>query len=154
MLRVAEFEASKQHCPRGNRSGKPLCWNFNPNSGCAAKGGECPFGLHRRMKRNGLHWTIQSKIARRGGFVGAKILTAPEIDGFIFSLRNAENDSWKAKKDPSIPNSNNATGGYTLIEKGESILPTWGIRKTIFQSRAAWARTLPPDYNIGIRSQC
>ena len=38
-LRVVEFEASNQHFPRDNKSGKPLCWNFNSNSGCATKGG-------------------------------------------------------------------------------------------------------------------
>ena len=149
-LRMAEFEASKQHCPRGNKSGKPLCWNFNSNSGCATKGGECAFGLHRRMKGNGLHWTIQAQISRRGGFIGTKVLTAPEIDGFILSLRNADNAAWKAKKDP-YPNSNNSTGGYTFIDKGETN-PTDEENKENNSplNNPTGLELFPPNYNIGL----
>lgn len=63
------------------------------------------------MKRTGLHWAIQAQIARRGGFLGTKILTAPEIDGFVLSIRNSEHANLKAKREPR-PNSNQATGGY------------------------------------------
>ena len=114
---MAEFEASKHHCPKDSKSGKPLCWKYNSNAGCATKGGECPYGLHRRMKRNGPHWAIQAQIARRGGFVGTKVLAAPEIDGFIMSLRNAEPAAIKAKRGLPYPNPKAATGGYTLTEQ-------------------------------------
>ena len=68
------------------------------------------------MKRNGIHRAIQSQIARRGGFVGTKVLTAPEIDGFTMSLRNAESAAIKAKRGTPYSNSDSATWGYTLAE--------------------------------------
>ena len=89
-LRAAEFEASKLHGPRESTTGKPFCWNFNSNAGCAAQGAECEHGLHRLMKQSGLHWAARAQIARRGGFKGTQLMSAAQIDGFIQSLRDTE----------------------------------------------------------------
>ena len=86
-LRFTEYEAPKVHAPKDGVSGKPLCWNFNSNCGCSFKCKECEHGLRKVMRKNGIHWTAQAQLARRGGMKGSKTLTASEIDGFIFSLR-------------------------------------------------------------------
>ena len=110
-LRAAEYEASKQHAPRDSATGKPLCWNSNSNAGCTVNGGECPFGLHRKMKRNDLHWTIRAQLARRGGIKGTTLLNAAAIDGFIQSLRDSAQQEAAAKRERPPANTN--TGGYS-----------------------------------------
>ena len=105
-LRFTEYESPKAHAPKDGVSGKPLCWNFNSNCGCGYKGKECEHGMHKLMRKAGIHWTVQVQLARRGGMKGSKILTAAEIDGFISSLReaNAKNQADKTES----PH----TGGY------------------------------------------
>ena len=88
-LRYAEFEASKAHAPKDGVTGKPLCWNFNPNCGCGYRGKECERGVHKLTKKGGLHWAAQAQMARRGGVKGSKLLSVNEFDGSILPLREA-----------------------------------------------------------------
>lgn len=62
------------------------------------------------MKQSGLRWAVRDQIARRGGFKGAKLFPAPEIDGFTTSLREADHLKDASKREP--PSSNHNTGGY------------------------------------------
>lgn len=112
-LRSVEFDASKKHCPRDSKSGKTLCWNFNTNAGCSTASENCPFGLHRRIKPGGLHWTVSAQIARRGGFKGAKLLNDTEIDGFVTSLREADALKSDAKRERQPAPAGQKTGGYS-----------------------------------------
>ena len=98
-LRGGEYDASKAHAPRDGATGRPICWNFNANCGCAVRGGECENGLHRMLKRNGLHWAVHAQMARRGGFKGTPLLTPEATDGYIQSLRDAEQKALAQKID-------------------------------------------------------
>lgn len=89
-LRAVEFEAPRQPCARGDLDGGALFCNFNSTSGRSARGGECPFGLHRRMKQSGIRWAIRAQVARRLDFKGTKLRSAAEIDGFAQPLRRTE----------------------------------------------------------------
>ena len=104
-MRTQEYEASRIHAPRDGPTGKPLCWNFNSNLGCATRGKECEHGLHRMMKRGGVHWTITAQLARRGGFKGSPIAPAA-VDGYIQSLRDANTLATQGKI------GDGHTGGY------------------------------------------
>ena len=42
------------------------------------------------MKPNGILWSVQAKLIRRGGLVGAKKIKPEEADSFIQSLRSAD----------------------------------------------------------------
>ena len=117
-LRTVEFEAPKTHTPRGNISGKPLCWKFSSNAGCGTRGTECQFGAHKMLKQTGLHWTVRAQIARLGGFKGQPILNEGEINGFIQSLRETDLATSSTKQQDST-NPVNPTGGYC----GESPAP-------------------------------
>ena len=70
------------------------------------RGKECENGLHRMLKRAGLHWTVNAQMARRGGFKGTPLLTPEATDGYIQSLRDAEQKALAQKIDDGH------TGGY------------------------------------------
>ena len=71
------------------------------------QGAECEHGLHRMMKQCGIHWAVRDQVARRGGFKGAQLMSAPQIDGLIQSLRDTE----QIKVDNNRTG-DHATGGY------------------------------------------
>ena len=76
------------------------------------------------MKQSGTHWAIKAQIARRGGFIGKKILsTAREVDGDIQSLRDADALATKEKVD------DNRTGGY-VVENRAAAPPGLGDTDT------------------------
>ena len=112
-LRAVECEASKQHCHRDSVTGENISGYFNSNAGCTTRGNECPPGLRRRMKQSGLHRPIGDPISRRGGFHGANVLPAAEIDGFAKSLRDTEQLNVSSRRDLNPPN-DQQTGGYLL----------------------------------------
>lgn len=57
-------------------------------------------------------------MARRGGFKGTKLLSAPEIDGFIQSLRDTDQLKTDAKR-----TDDHAAGGYVPVPKQQGDSP-------------------------------
>ena len=53
------------------------------------------------MKQSGAQWAVRAQIARRGGFLGAKLISAPGVDGFAQSLREADQLQADSKRIPS-----------------------------------------------------
>ena len=81
------------------------------------RGRECETGLRKLMKKNGLRWTMLAQIVRRGGAKGTKLLNAAEIDGYIHSIRESdEQDQQDKEKEPH-------TGGYHTEAVTPSQLP-------------------------------
>ena len=147
-MRTVEFEAPKTHTPRGNISGKPLCWKFSSNAGCGTRGTECQFGVRKMLKQTGLHWAVRAQIARLGGFKGQPILNEGEINGFIQSLRETDLAASSTKQQDST-NPVNPTGGIAANRPRRPVLilffkyPWFGNRNRGTRTRTLGWRLRP-----------
>ena len=73
-LTSLERKIGYAHKPLG-KNGAILCFNHSAHSGCL-KGDRCGFSHVQRIKPEGLHWTVQYDLARRGGLVSQKRIEA------------------------------------------------------------------------------
>ena len=84
-LSLVERKAGYAHKPL-DKYGKTLCYNHSSHDGCN-KGDMCQFSHTQRIRPEGLHWTAQYDIARRGGLPSQKRIEAGAVDGYLQALR-------------------------------------------------------------------
>ena len=70
-LRSDGREMSMQYRPKSTSDGEYLFWGFSPHAGFQSASGQCPKGKHELMSANGLHGSIPTQLARRGGGIKA-----------------------------------------------------------------------------------
>ena len=92
-----------QNAPRKANSGALLCWNYNAHSG-RQKGITCPF-THDFFGGEGLRWTVESELLRRGGFRKRKkqISDPQEASTLIEEMgeKNRKSYGWQVIQPPS-----------------------------------------------------
>ena len=84
-MSLVERKAGYTHMPL-DKNGNAICYNHSAHSGCN-KGGACLFPHTQRIRPEGLRWTAQYDLARRGGLLSQKRIESGAVDGYLQALR-------------------------------------------------------------------
>ena len=70
-----------------DREAKVLRYGFSAHAGCPRKD-SCAFSHQSRIKADGLRWTAEYELARRGGLASAKRIDPQSVGGYFQALRD------------------------------------------------------------------